>query len=93
MAEFFLNDFLSRRFSESVPYQDETLTYLPDRYSEHRPVLALVPCDVRPSQAILLDDPPVGTGSVSCNSVFVLHLCHFLHQEELMEPEATVQNP
>jgi hypothetical protein len=37
----FLNDFLYRRFSESVPYQDETLTYLPDRYFEHRPILVL----------------------------------------------------
>ena len=34
-----------------------------------------------------------GTGSVSCNSVFVLHLCRFLDQEELMEREAMVQNP
>ena len=35
----------------------------------------------------------IGTGSVSCNSVFVRCLGRFLHQEELMEPEATVQNP
>jgi hypothetical protein len=34
-----------------------------------------------------------GTGSVSCNSVFVLHLGRFLDQEELMEREAMVQNP
>src|SRR5215510_8917809 len=34
-----------------------------------------------------------GTGSVSCNSVFLLHLCRFLHQEALMEREAMVQNP
>src|SRR5262245_63100557 len=34
-----------------------------------------------------------GTGSVSCNSAFVLHLCRFLNQEELMEREAMVQNP
>ena len=34
-----------------------------------------------------------GTGSVSCNLAFVLHLCRFLNQEELMEREATVQNP
>ena len=34
-----------------------------------------------------------GTGSVSCNSVFVLHLCCFLNQEDLMEREAMVQNP
>jgi hypothetical protein len=34
-----------------------------------------------------------GTGSVSCNSVFVLHLCRFLNQEELMERKAMVQNP
>src|SRR5215510_16579514 len=34
-----------------------------------------------------------GTGSVSCNSVFVRHLGRFLNQEDLMEPEATVQNP
>ena len=33
------------------------------------------------------------TGSVSCNSVFVLHLCRFLNQEDLMEREAMVQNP
>ena len=33
-----------------------------------------------------------GTGSVSCNSVFVRHLGRFLNQEDLMEPEATVQN-
>jgi len=31
-----------------------------------------------------------GTGSVSCNSAFVLHLCHCLNQEELMEREAMV---
>ena len=36
---------------------------------------------------------PFGTGSVSCNSVFVLYLCRFLDQEELMEREAMVQNP
>jgi hypothetical protein len=34
-----------------------------------------------------------GTGSVSCNSVFVRYLGRFLNQEELMKPEATVQNP
>jgi hypothetical protein len=34
-----------------------------------------------------------GTGSVSCNSVFILHLGRFLDQEELMEREAMVQNP
>ena len=34
-----------------------------------------------------------GTGSVSCNSVFVRYLGRLLNQEELMEPEATVQNP
>jgi hypothetical protein len=34
-----------------------------------------------------------GTGSVSCNSAFVLHLCRFLNQEDLMEREAMVQNP
>jgi hypothetical protein len=34
-----------------------------------------------------------GTGSVSCNSVFILYLCRFLNQEELMEREAMVQNP
>jgi hypothetical protein len=34
----------------------------------------------------------VGTGSVSCNSAFVLHLGRFLNQEELMEREAMVQN-
>jgi hypothetical protein len=36
---------------------------------------------------------PNGTGSVSCNSVFILHLGRFLDQEELMEREAMVQNP
>ena len=35
---------------------------------------------------------PQGTGSVSCNSAFVLHLCRFLNQEDLMEREAMVQN-
>src|SRR5215211_7060539 len=34
-----------------------------------------------------------GTGSVSWHSVFVLHLCRFLNQEELMERKARVQNP
>ena len=34
-----------------------------------------------------------GTGSVSCNSAFVLHLCRFLNHEDLMEREAMVQNP
>jgi hypothetical protein len=34
-----------------------------------------------------------GTGSVSCNSAFILHLCRFLNQEDLMEREAMVQNP
>ena len=34
-----------------------------------------------------------GTGSVSCNSAFVLHLCRFLNQEDLMEREAMVQHP
>jgi len=42
---------------------------------------------------IILDFNARGTGSVSCNSVFVLHLCRFLDQEELMEREAMVQNP
>jgi hypothetical protein len=36
---------------------------------------------------------PLGTGSVSCNSAFVLHLCCFLNQEDFMEREAMVQNP
>src|SRR5262249_1486620 len=34
-----------------------------------------------------------GTGSVSCNSVFVLHLCRFLNPEEFMKRKAMVQNP
>jgi hypothetical protein len=34
-----------------------------------------------------------GTGSVCCRSIGVLHLRHFLNQEELMEREAMVQNP
>jgi len=34
-----------------------------------------------------------GTGSVSCHSVFILHLCRFLNQEEFMEREAMLQNP
>src|SRR5215510_9264942 len=34
----------------------------------------------------------MGTGSVSCNSAFILHLCRFLNQEELMERKAMVQN-
>jgi transposase-like protein len=34
-----------------------------------------------------------GTGSVSCHSVFVLHLCRFVNQEDLMEREAMVQHP
>ena len=34
-----------------------------------------------------------GTGSVSCNSVFVLYLCRFLNQEELMKRETMIQNP
>ena len=42
---------------------------------------------------LLLWNAAYGTGSVSCNSVFVLHLCHFLNQEDLMEREAMVQNP
>ena len=33
---------------------------------------------------------PQGTGSVSCNSAFVLHLRRFLNQEELMERKAMV---
>ena len=41
MAEFCLNDFFYRRFSERVPYQDEKLMDLPERCSEHRPVLTL----------------------------------------------------
>ena len=41
----------------------------------------------------LIVDDSVGTGSVSCNSVFILHLGRFLDQEELMEREAMVQNP
>ena len=41
MAEFGLNDFFYRRFSERVPYQDEKLMDLPERGAEHRPVLAL----------------------------------------------------
>ena len=47
-------------------------------------------------QAFAVNDGAVrlqGTGSVSCNSVFVLHLCRFLNQEDLMEREAMVQNP
>jgi rRNA maturation protein Rpf1 len=39
------------------------------------------------------DVDQLGTGSVTCNSAFVLHLCRFLNQEELMEREAMVQNP
>ena len=35
----------------------------------------------------------MGTGSVSCNSVFVLYLCRFLNQEDLMKRETMVQNP
>jgi hypothetical protein len=48
-------------------------------------LVALVESERTPSSA--------GTGFVSCNSVFVLHLCCFLNQEELMEREAMVQNP
>jgi transposase-like protein len=34
-----------------------------------------------------------GTGSVSCNSAFVLHLCRFLNHEDLMQRKAMVQDP
>src|SRR5262249_20115158 len=37
-----------------------------------------------------------GTGALvpfRVTQVFVLHLCHFLNQEDLMEREAMVQNP
>jgi hypothetical protein len=42
-----------------------------------------------------LATPPYiqGTGSVSCNSVFVRHLCRLLHQAERLEREARVQHP
>jgi len=49
--------------------------------------------DAKIAANIDLDQIPPGTGSVSCNSVFVRYLGHFLNQEELMEPEAAVQNP
>ena len=44
---------------------------------------------------VVVDGPEMigGTGSVSCNSAFVLHLCRFLNHEDLMEREAMVQNP
>jgi len=42
---------------------------------------------------IMIDLEERGTGSVSCNSIVVLHLCYFLNQEDLMEREAVVQNP
>jgi hypothetical protein len=48
-----------------------------------------VPVDRENGNAPSLD----GTGSVSCNSAFVLHLCRFLNHEDLMEREAMVQNP
>ena len=35
----------------------------------------------------------LGTGSVCCRSICVLHLSHFLNQEDLMEREAMFQNP
>ena len=47
---------------------------------------------VVPNSVILSLPRRMGTGSVSCHSVFVLHLCHFLNQEDLMEREAMVQN-
>src|SRR5262249_44805219 len=42
--------------------------------------------------AILYYSSRRGTGSVSCNSVFVLYLCRFLNQEELMKRETMGQN-
>jgi hypothetical protein len=35
----------------------------------------------------------LGIGSVCCRSIGVLHLSHFLNQEDLMEREAMFQNP
>src|SRR5215470_6249840 len=46
-----------------------------------------------PSSPVSRSMSSLGTGSVSCYSACVLHLCRFLHQEELMEREAMVQNP
>jgi hypothetical protein len=37
--------------------------------------------------------PEVALVPFRVTQVFVLHLCHFLHQEDLMEREAMVQNP
>jgi hypothetical protein len=45
------------------------------------------------AKSIFKTSAALGTGSVSCNSILVLHLCHFLNQEDLMEREAMVQNP
>ena len=33
-----------------------------------------------------LSEQVMGTGPASCNSVFVLHLCRLLNQEDLMVP-------
>src|SRR5215470_13873549 len=57
--------------------------------TEATPVHAVLPSSV----VWEADEASDGTGSVSCNSVFVRYLDRFLNQEELMEPEATVQNP
>jgi len=57
---------------------------------------ALEPPDGEPTEPdthIMRVAGQAGTGSVSCNSAFILHLCCFLHQEDFMEREAMVQNP
>src|SRR5262249_51552137 len=49
---------------------------------------------IKKKTMVVMDNSSIqGTGSVSCNSVFLLHLCRFLNQEDLMEREAMVQNP
>jgi len=50
-------------------------------------------CQERIDQGIGGEPFEVGTGSVCCRSICVLHLSHFLNQEDLMEREAMVQNP
>src|SRR5215831_12262955 len=47
----------------------------------------------RNGHVFICKSPLQGTGSVSCNSVFVLYLCRLLNQEELMKRETMVQNP
>src|SRR5215471_21462924 len=83
-------DAMSRddKITKVMSYMRVLLVHLIKQIAEQRSTRSWEESIAESLDRIIMLNKCRGTGSVSCNSVFILHLCCFLNQEDLMEREA-----